>query len=47
MQTDQCVEVSNFSPANNNNEATHFEKRKPEFLGNFTIYKVNREFQDF
>ena len=47
MQTDQCVEVSNISPANNNNEEARFEKRKPEFLGNFTIYKVNREFQDF
>ena len=43
-QTDQLVEVSNLSPSNNNNEEARIEKRKPEFLGNFTLYKVNREF---
>ncbi len=44
LQTDRCVEISNFSQANNNVEEARLEKRKPEFLGNFTMYKVNREF---
>jgi hypothetical protein len=47
IEKDQCVEVSNLSPLYNNSDEPRVEKKKPEFLGNFTLYKVNREFQDF
>jgi hypothetical protein len=44
INRDQSVEVSNLTPLFNNVEDPRPEKKKTEFLGNFTLYKVNREF---
>lgn len=44
IDTKQSVEISNLTPLNNNIDDPRIEKKKTEFLGNFTLYKVNREF---
>ena len=44
INRDQSVEVSNLTPLTFKIEDSRPEKKKTEFLGNFTLYKVNREF---